>query len=62
VPMPLYLLGPLEGLRIRRLIDRIARYQLPFERTWSSGQAGLAGEASDASSTHQPTDGLVAVE
>lgn len=28
-PMPLYALGPLEGLRIRRLIDRMARYQPP---------------------------------
>jgi len=28
-PMPLYALGPLEGLRLRRLIDRIARYEPP---------------------------------
>jgi dihydroorotate dehydrogenase (NAD+) catalytic subunit len=28
-PMPLYALGPIEGLRIRRLIDRIAAYQVP---------------------------------
>ncbi len=28
-PMPLYALGPIEGLRIRRLIDRVARYELP---------------------------------
>lgn len=49
VPMPLYLLGPLEGLRIRRLINRMTRYQPPFERTWSSGQSSLAHEASDAS-------------
>ncbi len=28
-PMPLYALGPLEGLRIRRLIDRVARYTPP---------------------------------
>ena len=28
-PMPLYALGPIEGLRIRRLITRISRYQLP---------------------------------
>jgi dihydroorotate dehydrogenase (NAD+) catalytic subunit len=27
--MPLYALGPLEGLRIRRLIGRIARYEAP---------------------------------
>jgi dihydroorotate dehydrogenase (NAD+) catalytic subunit len=31
-PMPLYALGPLEGVRIRRLIDRVAGYQVP-ERT-----------------------------
>ena len=29
VPMPLYALGPLEGLRIRRLISRIARFTPP---------------------------------
>ncbi len=28
-PMPLYALGPLEGLRIRRLIRRVERYRLP---------------------------------
>jgi dihydroorotate dehydrogenase (NAD+) catalytic subunit len=28
-PMPLYALGPVEGLRIRRLIDRIARFTPP---------------------------------
>jgi dihydroorotate dehydrogenase (NAD+) catalytic subunit len=28
-PMPLYALGPIEGLRIRRLIDRVARLQPP---------------------------------
>lgn len=28
-PLPGYLLGPIEGLRIRRLIDRVARYQPP---------------------------------
>lgn len=28
-PMPLYALGPLEGLRIRRLIDRMERYRPP---------------------------------
>ena len=27
--MPLYALGPIEGLRIRRLIDRLARFQAP---------------------------------
>ena len=28
-PMPLYALGPIEGLRIRRLIDRVAAYEVP---------------------------------
>jgi len=28
-PLPLYALGPLEGLRIRRLIGRVGRYRLP---------------------------------
>ena len=28
-PMPLYALGPLEGVRLRRLIDRVARYRPP---------------------------------
>jgi len=28
-PMPLYALGPIEGLRIRRLIGQVARYELP---------------------------------
>jgi dihydroorotate dehydrogenase (NAD+) catalytic subunit len=28
-PMPLYAMGPIEGLRIRRLIDRVARYEVP---------------------------------
>jgi dihydroorotate dehydrogenase (NAD+) catalytic subunit len=28
-PMPLYALGPLEGLRIRRLIDRVSRFEPP---------------------------------
>jgi dihydroorotate dehydrogenase (NAD+) catalytic subunit len=28
-PLPLYVLGPLEGLRIRRLIGRVERYHVP---------------------------------
>jgi dihydroorotate dehydrogenase (NAD+) catalytic subunit len=28
-PLPLYALGPLEGLRIRRLINRVAAYEVP---------------------------------
>ncbi len=38
-PMPLYALGPLEGLRIRRLISRVERYRLP---------AGAGGAAQPA--------------
>jgi dihydroorotate dehydrogenase (NAD+) catalytic subunit len=37
-PMPLYALGPLEGLRIRRLIDRMARYTPPATAPhWTPG-------------------------
>jgi dihydroorotate dehydrogenase (NAD+) catalytic subunit len=32
-PMPLYVLGPLEGLRIRRLIDQVERYSIPERAT-----------------------------
>jgi dihydroorotate dehydrogenase (NAD+) catalytic subunit len=28
-PMPLYVLGPFEGLRVRRLISRVAAYEVP---------------------------------
>ncbi len=38
-PMPLYVLGPFEGLRIRRLIDRVARYH-------AAGRGAALGEAS----------------
>jgi len=35
-PMPLYALGPIEGLRIRRLIDRMERFVPPASApTWS---------------------------
>ena len=46
-PMPLYALGPLEGLRIRRLISRVARYTPPEAAPhWSPGaDAGI--EAGD---------------
>ena len=35
-PMPLYALGPIEGLRIRRLIDRVARFTPPARRRTGS--------------------------
>jgi dihydroorotate dehydrogenase (NAD+) catalytic subunit len=43
-PMPLYALGPIEGLRIRRLIERVARFTLP-ERAphWSPAPATATG-------------------
>jgi len=40
-PMPLYALGPLEGLRIRRLIGRVERYQLPA-RKWTAAEPARA--------------------
>lgn len=42
VPMPLYALGPVEGMRLRRLIDRVARYEPPamVAEQWAS--RGLA--------------------
>jgi dihydroorotate dehydrogenase (NAD+) catalytic subunit len=38
MPMPLYALGPIEGVRIRRLIDRIAGYEAPaaIRQAWAS--------------------------
>jgi len=45
--MPLYALGPLEGLRIRRLIGRIARYEAPavIAAAWAGhGPAATAGQ------------------
>jgi dihydroorotate dehydrogenase (NAD+) catalytic subunit len=32
-PMPLYAMGPIEGLRIRRLIDKVARYEVPERKS-----------------------------
>jgi dihydroorotate dehydrogenase (NAD+) catalytic subunit len=31
-PLPMYALGPIEGLRIRRLIDRVAAYEVPARK------------------------------
>ena len=38
LPMPLYALGPLEGLRIRRLIGQVARYDAPvrIREAWAA--------------------------
>ncbi len=40
--MPLYALGPLEGLRIRRLMGRMARYEAPAQirEAWASHMPG----------------------
>ena len=40
-PMPLYALGPLEGLRIRRLIGRVERHKLPA-RKWTAAEPARA--------------------
>ncbi len=45
-PMPLYALGPLEGLRIRRLIARVARYAPPAAAPhWQPDEPTAAGAA-----------------
>ncbi len=45
-PMPMYALGPIEGLRIRRLISKIARYEVPAAAPhWQPGEsATIAAE------------------
>ena len=40
--MPLYALGPVEGLRIRRLIDRVAQYEPPAAIAEQWARRGLA--------------------
>ncbi|MBA3851900.1 MAG: dihydroorotate dehydrogenase [Chloroflexi bacterium] len=40
-PLPLYALGPLEGLRIRRLIGRVERHKLPA-RKWTAAEPARA--------------------
>jgi dihydroorotate dehydrogenase (NAD+) catalytic subunit len=42
--MPFYALGPLEGLRIRRLIDRVARFTPPVAAPHWQPAEGLPGE------------------
>ena len=44
-PMPLYALGPLEGLRIRRLIDRVARFTPPGGGAALGARGGARGRA-----------------
>ena len=45
-PMPLYALGPLEGLRIRRLIDRMERFVPPAAAPhWSPARGRPVGRA-----------------
>jgi len=47
-PMPLYALGPIEGLRIRRLISRVARYEVPEAAPgWRAGDAVTLAEAAE---------------
>ncbi len=41
-PMPLYALGPIEGLRIRRLIDRVAAYEPPAAIAEQWARRGMA--------------------
>jgi dihydroorotate dehydrogenase (NAD+) catalytic subunit len=43
--MPLYALGPLEGLRIRRLIDRVAGYEPPAAIAEQWARRGIARAA-----------------
>jgi dihydroorotate dehydrogenase (NAD+) catalytic subunit len=60
--MPRYALGPLEGLRIRRLIDRISRFEPPprVARAWAEHcevpRATKAAEAIDVESERAPLD------
>jgi dihydroorotate dehydrogenase (NAD+) catalytic subunit len=49
-PMPLYALGPIEGLRIRRLIGKVERWQVPERRGLAMTPAPDAADADDAES------------
>jgi dihydroorotate dehydrogenase (NAD+) catalytic subunit len=49
LPMPLYALGPLEGLRIRRLIERVSRHELPAGvARWAPSPAGVVATETTA--------------
>lgn len=62
--MPAYALGPLEGVRIRRLIDRVERYEAPdgIARSWaghgaaadSARPAGVARRGGDVAPLDDP--------
>jgi hypothetical protein len=55
-PMPLYALGPLEGLRIRRLIGRMERFVPPAAAPhWSpAGDPSVAADDAPADDTPAP--------
>jgi len=51
-PMPLYALGPLEGLRIRRLVARVAAFTPPAAAAhWDPANTSAALSAASAGST-----------
>jgi dihydroorotate dehydrogenase (NAD+) catalytic subunit len=60
-PMPLYALGPVEGLRIRRLIDRVARFTPPDAAPhWQPGEVPASAKTSvpaEAQSSAEAADG-----
>lgn len=60
-PMPLYALGPLEGLRIRRLIDRVARFTPPAAAPHWEPEVGTPVMARDAA-TGEPVAPVAPVE
>lgn len=57
-PMPLYALGPLEGLRIRRLINRVSRYEVPERKKqpidFNAAPSAEPFEAADVSLEAEP--------
>ena len=72
LPLPRYALGPLEGLRIRRLIGRVERYRPPTaieeawvgrQRAWAESKDARAAEARPRGAWAEPApaDVLIAV-
>jgi dihydroorotate dehydrogenase (NAD+) catalytic subunit len=64
-PMPLYALGPVEGLRIRRLIDRVARFTPPASaphwepaRVAPAASASVPGAPPSSAATPAPTGAI----
>ena len=54
-PMPLYALGPIEGVRIRRLIERVAAFAPPNAAPhWTPGTA--QGRSADQATQARPQD------